>query len=138
VHDLEAARLDLDDIGTAAEERQSFRNKIASYFLDGETGWAYSEQFSGADTDNRLNVEIWEDYRRNPLSGADVAALEDKVIGVIQCKHDVLMPETLQEYAKLLASTEQTLLNGCSHFPWVEVPEAYYEALLQSLTTIGD
>ena len=138
VHDLEAARLDLDDIGTAAEQRHSFRSKIASYFLDGETGWAYSERFSGADTDNRLNVEIWEDYRRNPLSGADVATLEDKVIGVIQCSHDVLMPETMQEYAKLLASTEQTLLTGCSHFPWVEVPEAYYQALLQSLKPIDD
>lgn len=137
VHDLEAARLDLDDIGTAAEQRHSFRSKIASYFLDGATGWAYSERFSGADTDNRLNLAIWEDYRRNPLSGADVAALEDKVIGVLQCKQDVLMPETREEYAKLLPATEQKLLGGCSHFPWVEAPEAYFEALSQSLERIG-
>jgi proline iminopeptidase len=138
VHQVEAARLDLDDIGTAAEQRHNFRSKIASYFLDGETGWAYSDRFNGADTNNGLNVEIWEDYRRTPLSGADLAALEGKVVGVIQCTHDVLMPETFEEYEKLLASTKQTLLSGCSHFPWVEVPDAYYEALSQSLERLGD
>jgi proline iminopeptidase len=136
VHDLEAARLDLDQIGTAAEQRHNFRSKIASYFLDGETGWAYSENFDQADSNNQLNVEIWEDYRRSPLSAGDLAALEDKVVGIIQCTHDVLMPESLQEYARLLPATEQTLLSGCSHFPWVEVPDAYFEALSQILERV--
>ena len=128
----------LDDIGTATEQRHGFRSKIASYFLDGKTGWAYSGMFSAADNNNQLNVAIWDDYRRTPLTAADLAALGDKVIGIIQCTDDVLMPETQQEYARLLPTAEQTMLAGCAHFPWVEAPQAYYDALSESLEKTGD
>jgi pimeloyl-ACP methyl ester carboxylesterase len=133
VHDIPGARLGLDDIGTAAEQRHSFRSKIASYFVDGDLGWAYSAQFSGADSNNVLNVQIWEDYRQNPLSEADMATLAPKVLGVIQCRHDVLMPETAHEYGRLLPGAEQQMLDDCAHFPWVETPQPYYQALATQL-----
>jgi pimeloyl-ACP methyl ester carboxylesterase len=133
IHAHPQARLDLDDIGTAAEKRHSFRSKISSYFLDSDTGWAYSAQFSAADTNNVLNVRIWDEYRANPLGDADMQVLGDKVIGVLQCQQDVLMPETAQEYRRLLPTQPQRMLEGCAHFPWVETPQAYYDALLDSL-----
>lgn len=129
VHHIEQATLTLDDIGTPAEQRHSFRSKIASYFMDGQTGWAYSAMFSAADSNNALNVRIWEDYRRDPVTDAELTRLAHKVAGVIQCRHDVLMPETDQEYTRLLAATPQHMLSRCAHFPWVEEPQAYYRAL---------
>lgn len=133
VHDLNDAQLNLDDIGTAAEQRLSFRSKIASYFLDGETGWAYSGMFSAADTNNALNVQIWQDYRNNPLTDRDIQALADKVAAVIHCYEDVLMPESRQEYARLLPAEQQHMVSECAHFPWVETPDIYYDALLRGL-----
>lgn len=133
VHDIPGAELALDDIGTAVEQRHGFRSKIASYFVDGAQGWAYSARFSAADSNNALNVRIWDDYRAAPLGDTDIAALRDRVIGVIQCRHDVLMPETASEYARLLPHTPQRLLDDCAHFPWVETPAAYYRALQRQL-----
>ena len=117
----------------AAEQRHSFRSKIASYFVDGKTGWAYSEMFSAADTNNALNVQIWQDYRRDPLTNADMEALAPKVAGVLHCEYDVLMPESGREYARLLPDQPQDILEACAHFPWVEVPQAYFDALSDSL-----
>lgn len=133
VHDIPAALLSLDDIDTDAEERIGFRSKIASYFVDAQTGWRYSGQFSHADTNNALNVRIWDDYRRTPLTDADLAHLAPRIAGVIQCRHDVLMPETHAEYSRWLPADRQHMMDACAHFPWVEQPAAYYEQLLQIL-----
>jgi len=132
-HDLPEAQPTLEEIGTPAEARKSFRRKIASYFLDGQLGWDYSGQFTAADANNALNVQIWEEYRKAPLTGGDLKGQEEKISAVIHCRHDVLQPESRQAYAQLLRDTPETILENCAHFPWVEVPEAYYRALASGL-----
>ena len=132
-HDLPQAQPTLEEIGTPAEARKSFRRKIASYFLDGQLGWDYSGQFTDADANNGLNVQIWEDYRSAPLTAADVKGLEDKIGAVIHCRHDVLQPESRQAYARLLPETPEYVLEDCAHFPWVESAQSYYRALTQGI-----
>jgi len=123
------ALLSLDDIGTEAERRHAFRSKIASYFLDGGLGWQYSESFSEQDTNNRLNIRIWDEYRRDPMTRQQAVSTSSKITGIIQCSQDVLMPESGIAYAHIVSTDKQYFLDHCGHFPWVERPELYFGTL---------
>ena len=129
VHPENHSRLGLEDMGTPAEDLHNLRSKVASYFVDAEQGWAYASAFTRADANNRLNIRIWDDYRQTPLSESDVRRLADKISGLIYCRNDVLQPESLAEYRRLLASEKHHVLDGCAHFPWEESPQAYYAVL---------
>ncbi len=132
VHPQVEAQLGLEEIGTAAEHRHRFRSKIASYFLDAEIGWEYSEQFGQRDSNNTLNVQVWQEYRRMPLTSSDLEQLLPKLSGLIYCKQDVLMPESLDWYAALIPPEKHHILDDCAHFPWVESPEKFYPLLWQA------
>ncbi len=136
VHPYVESRLNIEDIDTAAEQRHRFRSKIASYFMDPEQGWAYSAGFDSGDTNNALNVLVWEEYRSMPVTRADLESLSSKIVRIIYCEHDVLMPENLEVYSGAISSTAHHILNNCAHFPWVESPEEYYDVLLRTLIAV--
>jgi pimeloyl-ACP methyl ester carboxylesterase len=125
------APLELEDMGTPAEDLHNLRSKVASYFVDARQGWDYAAGFTGQDTNSVLNVRVWGDYRDTPLSGADVTQLADKISGAIYCRDDVLQPENLDAYRRLLGAAKQHVLTGCAHFPWEENPQAYYRGLFR-------
>jgi pimeloyl-ACP methyl ester carboxylesterase len=134
LHPYVAAQLTLDDMGTDVEKRHGFRSKIASYFVDAEQGWAFSDQFDHNDTNSQLNVQVWQEYRQQPLSTQALKQLTAKISSVIYCRQDVLMPENLERYSSALPAVQHHIIDGCAHFPWEEKPEQYYELLRQSLS----
>lgn len=136
VHPYIESQLNIEDIDTVAEQRHRFRSKIASYFMDAEKGWAYSAGFDAGDTNNELNVLIWEEYRRMPISTADLDLLSARIARIIYCEYDVLMPESLEAYSRVIPSEKHYILNDCAHFPWVESPEEFYDVLLQTMTAV--
>ncbi len=123
--------LEPEDMGTLIEERHNLRSKIASYFVDADKGWEYAAGFTQEDANGALNVTIWDEYRSTPLSDVAVRKLSRKIGGVIYCQSDVLQPENLAEYRRILYNVKQHVLTGCSHFPWEENPEDYYQVLLR-------
>jgi pimeloyl-ACP methyl ester carboxylesterase len=125
------ARLQLEDIGTPKEKRHNFHSKIASYFVDAGQGWDYAVGFSQKDSNNVLNVRIWEEYRQETLTDPDIRHLADKISGLIYCQNDVLQPENLSEYSRVLTSPKHHVLTGCAHFPWEENPEDYFQILFR-------
>jgi pimeloyl-ACP methyl ester carboxylesterase len=125
------SRLKLEDMGTSLEERHSLQSKIASYFADAEQGWKYAAGFTQKDADNRLNVQIWDEYRNSPVTDADMARLAEKISGLIYCQDDVLQPESLVQYRRLLPRSKHHVLKGCAHFPWEENPGDYYRVLFR-------
>ena len=134
LHPSVASKLTLDDMGTGNERRHRFRSKIASYFIDAETGWDYSAQFDHSDSNNPLNIQVWQEYRQKPLTQETLRQLSTKISAVIYCRQDVLMPENLERYGSTLPSVKHHILDGCAHFPWVEKPAQYYELLRHSFT----
>lgn len=134
VHPYVQSKLEFEDYETTAEQHHLFRSKIASYFIDAKTGWEYSTQFDPGDSNNELNVKIWQEYRQMPLQQDELKQLSDKIALLIYCQQDVLMPENFQAYARMLPDVEYVMMKNCAHFPWVETPEKYYELLRQSLT----
>ena len=135
VHPYVESKLRLQDIDTAKEERHRFRSKIASYFLDAEKGWEYSDQFDHSDTNNALNVQIWQEYRNMKLAGGDLEQLSPKLSGLIYCKQDVLMPESFAWYSTIIPHGRHYVIDNCAHFPWVESPDKFYPLLWQALAT---
>jgi pimeloyl-ACP methyl ester carboxylesterase len=133
MHPYVQSQLKLDDIDTAAEQRHSFRSKIASYFVDAETGWQYSAQFDDDDTNNRLNIQIWQEYRRVPLQLHELKQLSAKISALIYCRQDVLMPENHENYSSALPMVKHYMIDDCAHFPWVETPAEYFEILQQTI-----
>ena len=134
LHPSVAAKLTLDDMDTDSEQRHRFRSKIASYFVDAETGWDYSAQFDDSDSNSLLNVQVWQEYRQQPLTQEALRQLSPKISAVIYCRQDVLMPENRERYSSSLPSVKHQIMDGCAHFPWVEKPAEYYELLRQSFT----
>lgn len=122
-------RLQLEEYGTPVEDLYNLRSKIASYFVDAEQGWAYAAGFTQRDANNELNIRVWNEYRQAPLADADVRQLAGRISGIIYCRDDVLQPESLTEYARLLGRRKQHVLTGCAHFPWEENPDDYYRVL---------
>lgn len=132
----ETDSIELEDVGTPVEERHNLRSKIASYFFDPAQGWEYAAAFTQNDVNSRLNIRIWDEYRNAPLTDADMWSLADKIGSAIFCRNDVLQPESLAEYRRLLSETEYHILADCAHFPWEENPEDYYRALRDLLGRI--
>lgn len=133
MHPYVQAQLKLDDIDTAAEQRHSFRSKIASYFVDAEKGWQYSAQFDHNDTNNKLNIQVWQEYRQMPLQQHELKQLSAKISALIYCRQDVLMPENHKSYSSALPTVKYYIINDCAHFPWVETPAEYFDILQQSI-----
>jgi pimeloyl-ACP methyl ester carboxylesterase len=134
VHPYVESHLKIEDIDTPAEQRHRFRSKIASYFLDAKEGWAYSAQFNDDDVNNRLNVQIWQEYREMNLKNDDFQFLAPDIERLIYCKYDVLMPKNYIAYADMLSADKHHIIENCAHFPWVESPEEFYRVLLQAIT----
>jgi len=68
------------------------------------------------------------------IAREDIEFISAKIIGVIYCEQDVLMPESLQEYSKIIPSNKQYIINDCAHLPWVETPGEFYHILLRTMT----
>ncbi|MGB5677932.1 MAG: alpha/beta hydrolase, partial [Gammaproteobacteria bacterium] len=136
VHPFVESHLKLEDIDTPAEKRHRFRSKIASYFLDARKGWAYSAQFDHGDSNNTLNVQIWQEYRQMPLEIRDLAQLSPKLSKLIYCEQDVLMPESFDQYSAVIPPEKHYTINNCAHFPWVESPVEFYQILLKALSDV--
>ena len=134
LHTYVESKLSIDDMGTDVEKRHRLRSKIASYFVDAEQGWEYSAQFDHSDTNSQLNVQVWQEYRQQPLSLEMLKKLSTKITAAIYCRQDVLMPENHQRYSSALPSVKHYLIDGCAHYPWEEQPVEYYELLRQSFT----
>ena len=127
-------KLTLDEIDTAAEKRHSFRSKIASYFVDAKKGWEYSGQFDHSDTNNMLNIQLWQEYKKVPLQPHELKQQSARISALIYCRQDVLMPENHQRYSSILPKVKHYMIDKCGHFPWVETPAEYYNILRRSLS----
>jgi len=133
VHPYVESHLKIEDIDTAAEQHHRFRSKIASYFMDAKKGWKYSAQFDRDDSNNKLNVQIWREYRKVSLAQNELKLLVPKISSLIYCKEDVLMPESFEEYSRAVPSGKHYIINDCAHFPWEESPVEFYPMLLERM-----
>ena len=111
-----------------AHARHQIERSLPSYFLDYEQGRRYAARFDESDFDPMLNVEGWRAYGQAPVA-YDTIREWDIPIGFLGCRQDMLMPTNLKHLDSELELERVTVLEGCVHFPWEEVPEAFDAAL---------
>ncbi|MFO7582641.1 alpha/beta fold hydrolase [Guyparkeria sp.] len=112
----------------AEHARHQIDRTLPSYFLDYEEGRRYAAQFDESDFSPTLNVEGWRAYGQNPVAW-DTIRDWSIPIGFIGCRQDLLMPTNLERLRSELELERTTVLEGCVHFPWEEVPAAFDAAL---------
>ena len=112
--------------------RHQIERALPSYFLDYAQGQRYARQFTERDFDPDLNVRGWQGYREDPVDYATIRDW-DVPIDFIGCRQDLLMPENLDALQANLSLGRVEVLTGCVHFPWVEVPQRFGEALARTV-----
>lgn len=117
-----------EEADPATTARHQIGRSLPSYFLDYAQGQRYAERFDASDFSPALNIEGWRAYRENPVEYDTIRAWGIP-IGFLGCRHDLLMPTNLEAMQSRLSFERVTLLEGCVHFPWEEVPLAFDAAL---------
>ncbi|WP_052501392.1 alpha/beta fold hydrolase [Thiomicrospira microaerophila] len=121
---------------TASLIAQQLTQVMPTYFLDIEQGKHYAKQFSIDDFSLHINHAIWQQYQQNPIEKSDLEALaKRRPIELINCQHDLLMPEALLGYQDFLTDIANQTLDNCAHFPWEENPTDFYSALDRAMNT---
>lgn len=116
--------------GVDSTARHQIERSLPSYFLDYSQGERYAEQFDASDFSANLNIEGWRAYEANPVNYGTINQWGIP-IGFIGCRQDLLMPTNLNVMQSRISFDRITLLEGCVHFPWEEVPSAFDAALAE-------
>lgn len=112
---------------------------LPSYFYDYQQGVSYAKQFKVSDFELPINLAIWQAYQQQPIRPQALKQLSLHFpIFVIGCEQDLLSPENIINYRKILPNLPHKQLAQCSHFPWVEQPEAFKKQLFAFLREEAD
>lgn len=112
---------------------------LPSYFYDYQQGVNYAKQFNVSDFELPINLAIWQAYQQQPIRPQALKQLSLHFpIFLIGCEQDLLSPENIDNYRKILPSLPHKQLAQCSHFPWVEQPEAFKKQLFAFLHEEAD
>lgn len=119
--------------------RHQLTRVLPTYFYDIQQGKDYAKQFSLADFNMAMNHAGWQAYQTQPIQAEFLQTLaQDRAISLITCQQDLLMPESLQAYQRILPDLHSQVLQKCAHFPWEEQPKAFYDALDLALTRAAE
>lgn len=107
---------------------KQIRRALPAYFHDYEQGRRYAAQFDADDYNLELNIEGWQAYERDPVRYETIRQWGIP-IDFLGCREDLLMPYNLEAMREQIDFAHVDVLEGCVHFPWVEVPAAFNRAL---------
>lgn len=114
--------------------QRQLNQALPSYFYDYQQGVNYSKQFSTQDFELPINLGIWQAYQQQPIRPQALKQLSLQFpLFIIGCEDDLLSPENIANYRKILPNIPHKQLAQCSHFPWVEQPKAFEQQLFAYL-----
>jgi pimeloyl-ACP methyl ester carboxylesterase len=119
--------------------QQKLSQALPSYFYNYAQGVQYAQQFNSTDFEPAINVGIWKAYQQQPIRPQALRQLAMQFpIFIMGCDEDLLSPENIANYQKILPKVPVKQLKQCAHFPWVEQPEAFEQQLLAFLQEEAD
>lgn len=114
--------------------QRQLNQALPSYFYHYQQGVDYAKQFSTRDFELPINLGIWQAYQQQPIRPQALKQLSLQFpLFIIGCEDDLLSPENIANYRKILPNIPHKQLAQCSHFPWVEQPKAFEQQLLAYL-----
>ncbi len=115
----------------AARDAAAMRGLVAilpAYFFDRDKGIEFGKSMQPGsmhrDTSAILNAELPTSY--GPSNG--LMKLQRPVL-IIHAHQDPMGDKTAEDIHVLISSSTIKYLNRCGHFPWIEAPEAYAQAV---------
>lgn len=114
--------------------QRQLNQALPSYFYNYQQGINYAKQFSTQDFELPINLGIWQAYQQQPIRPQALKQLSLQFpLFIIGCEDDLLSPENIANYRKILPNIPHKQLAQCSHFPWVEQPKAFEQQLFAYL-----
>lgn len=114
--------------------QRQLNQALPSYFYNYQQGIDYAKQFSTQDFELPINLSIWQAYQQQPIRPQALKQLSLQFpLFIIGCEDDLLSPENIDNYRKILPNIPYKQLAQCSHFPWVEQPKAFEQQLFAYL-----
>lgn len=101
---------------------------LPTYFYDYQQGQDYAKLFDHRDFNIDLNVNAWKAYDVNPVTYDQIRGW-NLPIDFLDCRQDTLMPENLHALETNQVLRKVMVLDKCSHFPWIEQPEAFKDSM---------
>lgn len=101
---------------------------LPTYFYDYQKGVRYAAQFSANDFNLLLNVQAWQEYEAQAVQYSQTKQWAFPMY-FMDCQHDTLMPYNLNAMQAHLNFKQIDVLEKCSHFPWEEEPQAFYQKM---------
>jgi proline-specific peptidase len=101
---------------------------LPTYFYDYQKGVQYAAQFTAKDFNLLLNVQAWQEYEAQAVQYSQTKQWTFPMY-FMDCQHDTLMPYNLNAMQAQLTFKQVDILEKCSHFPWEEEPQAFYQLM---------
>ncbi|WP_127471545.1 alpha/beta fold hydrolase [Thiomicrorhabdus aquaedulcis] len=107
---------------------RQIKQVLPTYFYDYQKGVRYAEQFTANDFNLLLNVQAWQEYEKQTVHYNQTKHWTFPMY-FMDCKYDTLMPYNLNAMQAQLNFKQVDILERCSHFPWEEEPQPFYELM---------
>lgn len=120
-----------EEIDINAITLRQIHQVLPTYFQDYQLGLTYAQQFTPADFSIDLNVNTWKEYDLNPVAYNEIPPQIPKYF--LECTQDYLMPYNLNAMQAHWTFKQKAIFDGCGHFPWIEKPALFKNALQQFL-----
>ena len=111
---------------------ESIRAITPGYFFDREKGLAFARQLPEGTAHGRVNALLFEDMTRHYDSRPGLQKLDRRVL-IVQGHQDPVGDKTAEDIHAAISMSVLTYLQKCGHFPWLEQPDAFREAIEQFL-----
>lgn len=107
---------------------------VPAYFFDRKAGLLYASTFEDGMYQPDVNQRLFADMGTRYDLREALRTLKRPVL-IIQGHQDPIGDKTAEDIHALLAGSTLTYVNRCGHFPWIEQPEAFREAIAGFLSS---
>ncbi len=113
---------------------EALRAMAPGYFFDRKVGLAFARELQDGQYHPDVNQRLFADMGRQYDLRAGLKNLKRPVL-IVHGHQDPIGDRTAEEIRALIAGSMLVYVRRCGHFPWIEQPEAFRNAIAGFLTT---
>ena len=130
-HWLAAAKNGVDSAKVSIEVLRAI---VPGYFFDRKAGLAFASDLKVGQLYPDVNERLFADMRRQYDSRDGLRNLKRPVL-IIQGHQDPIGDKTAEDIRAVIAGSKLVYLDRCGHFPWLEQPDAFRNAIAAFLSS---
>ena len=123
-----------DGVDSAKTSIETLKAIVPGYFFDRKAGLAFASDLKAGQLHPDVNAGLFADMRKHYDSRDGLKNLKRPVL-IMQGHQDPISDKTAEDIRTLIAGSRLVYINRCGHFPWIEQPEAFRNAIADFLST---